>query len=183
MNGSSHSQLCKKNSCYAKLQGGPLDHNPRKTPVENSWIIILQNNSKCLLLNDKCHTRYCSVCYRRSRPEVFFKKGVLTNFAKFTGKHLCHSFFFHKVANLRPATLLKMRLWHRCVTVNFAKFLRTSFFTEHLRWLLLLLDEIQNTKKMKTRESKKRKFEKKVREIGWVVLIFLWLCLLFCRAP
>ena len=32
--------------------------------------------------------------------------------------------------------------------------------------LFSLLDEIQNTKKMKTRESKERKFEKKVREIG-----------------
>ena len=29
-----------------------------------------------------------------------------------------------------------------------------------------LLDEIQNTKKMNTRESKERKFGKKVREIG-----------------
>ena len=27
----------------------------------------------------------------------------------------------------RPATLLKMRLWHRCFSVNFAKFLRTPF--------------------------------------------------------
>ena len=26
-------------------------------------------------------------------PEVFCKKGVLRNFAKFTGKHLCQSFF------------------------------------------------------------------------------------------
>ena len=26
---------------------------------------------------------------RGSRPEVFCKKGVLRNFAKFTGKHLC----------------------------------------------------------------------------------------------
>ena len=26
---------------------------------------------------------------------------------------------------------------HRCVPVNFVKFLRTSFLTEHLRWLLL----------------------------------------------
>ena len=38
---------------------------------------------------------------------------------------------------LRPATLSKKRLWHRCFPVNFAKFLRTPFFTEHLRWLLL----------------------------------------------
>ena len=36
-----------------------------------------------------------------------------------------------------PATLLKKRLWHRCFPVNFAKFLRTRFITEHLWWLLL----------------------------------------------
>ena len=28
---------------------------------------------------------------RNSRQEVFFKKGVLENFAKFTGKHLCQN--------------------------------------------------------------------------------------------
>ena len=33
--------------------------------------------------------------------EVFCKKGVLRNFAKFTGKHLCQSLFFDKVAGLR----------------------------------------------------------------------------------
>ena len=69
---------------------------------------------------------------RNSRQEVFCKKGVLRNFAKFTGKHLCQSLFFNKVAGLRPATLLKKRLWHRCFPVNFAKFLRTPFLTEHL---------------------------------------------------
>ena len=35
---------------------------------------------------------------RSSRPEMFCKKVVLRNFAKFTGKHLCQSFFFDKVA-------------------------------------------------------------------------------------
>ena len=34
-------------------------------------------------------------------------------------------------------SLLKKRLWHRRFPVNFAKFLRTPFLTEHLRWLLL----------------------------------------------
>ena len=47
------------------------------------------------------------------RPEVFYKKGVLRNFAKFTGKYLCHSLFFNKVTDLRPATSSKKRLWHR----------------------------------------------------------------------
>ena len=40
--------------------------------------------------------------FRSSRPEVFYKKGVLRNFAKFTGKHLCQSLFFNKVAGPRP---------------------------------------------------------------------------------
>ena len=72
-----------------------------------------------------------------SRPEVFCKKGILRNFAKFTGKHLCRTLFFNIVAGLRPATLLKVRLWHRCFPMNFAIFLRIPFLTEHLRWLLL----------------------------------------------
>ena len=39
----------------------------------------------------------------------------------------------NKVAGLRPATLLKKRLWHSCFPVNFAKFLRTPFLQEHLQ--------------------------------------------------
>ena len=31
--------------------------------------------------------------------EIFCKKGVLRNFAKFTGKHLCQRLFFKKVAS------------------------------------------------------------------------------------
>ena len=34
---------------------------------------------------------------RSSLPEVFCKKGILRNFTKFTGKHLCQSIFFNKV--------------------------------------------------------------------------------------
>ena len=81
--------------------------------------------------------------YRSSRPEVFCKLGTLRNFTKFTGKHLCQGLFLNKVEGLRPTTLLKKSLWHRCFTVNFAKFLRTPFFTEHLRWLLLNLSSTE----------------------------------------
>ena len=34
-------------------------------------------------------------------------------------------------------TLLKKRLWRGYFFVNFAKFLRTPFFIEHLRWMPL----------------------------------------------
>ena len=39
---------------------------------------------------------------KNSCPEVFCKKRVLRNFTDFTGKHLCQSLFFNKVASLRP---------------------------------------------------------------------------------
>ena len=74
--------------------------------------------------------------YRRSHQRCSVRKGVLRNFKKFTGKHLCQNLFSNKVA-ARPATSLKKRLWHRCFPVNFAKFLRTPFFIENLWWLLL----------------------------------------------
>ena len=74
---------------------------------------------------------------RSNRPDVFGKKGVLRNFAKFSGKHLCQSLVFNKFVGLRPTTLFKKRLWQRCFPVNFGKFLRTPFCIEHLWWLPL----------------------------------------------
>ena len=40
---------------------------------------------------------------------------------------------------VRPATLLKKRLWHRCFPVNFVKFLRTPFLQNTSGRLLLKL--------------------------------------------
>ena len=62
---------------------------------------------------------------RSSHQRYSVTKGVLKNFAKFRGKHLCQVLFFIKVAS--PTSLLKKRLWHRCFPVNFAKFLRIPF--------------------------------------------------------
>ena len=66
-----------------------------------------------------------------SRPEVLLIK-VIQFFTKFTGKHLCCSFFFYKVAGLRQ----------RFFPVNFAKSLGTTSFFEHLLWWLLLYIKI-----------------------------------------
>ena len=61
------------------------------------------------------------------------KKGVLRNFAKFTGKHLCQSLFFNEVAVLRPVTLLKgvsgTGVFH-CESYEISK---NTFFIEQLR--------------------------------------------------
>ena len=57
---------------------------------------------------------------------MFFKIGVLKNFANFTGKHLLES-LFEKVASLKACNFIKKRLQHRCQVfpVKFTNFLRT----------------------------------------------------------
>ena len=65
--------------------------------------------------------------------------GVLKNFTKFTGKLLCQSLFFNKVASLRPATLLKKRLCQKCFPTNFVIFSRTPFSQSTSRWLFLAI--------------------------------------------
>ena len=95
-----------------------------KNLLKNTIFITVWRNASCLTARTS-HLR-CSA-----------KKDVLRNFAKFTGKDLCQSFFFNKVAGLRPATLLKKRPWHRCFPVNFAKFLRSPFLQNAFEQLLL----------------------------------------------
>ena len=66
------------------------------------------------------------------------KKGVLRELAKFAGKHLCQSLFINKVAGQGRQLYLKRDL-ARVFPVNFAKFGKTPFLTEHLWWLFLVL--------------------------------------------
>ena len=58
---------------------------------------------------------------RSSRPNVFFRKGPLRNFAKFTGKNLYFSNFIKKET-------LK-QVFH----FEFSKIFKITFFIEHLR--------------------------------------------------
>ena len=53
------------------------------------------------------------------------KKGVLRNFAKFTGKHLCQSFLF--------CNFLKKETRAQEFSCKFCEISRNTFFTEHLR--------------------------------------------------
>ena len=52
-----------------------------------------------------------------SDPQVLCKKGLLENFEKFTGKHLCQSLYIKKEYLRKP--------------------FKNTFFIEYLRWLLL----------------------------------------------
>ena len=77
--------------------------------------------------------------YRSSQQKCYVKKGALINFTKFTGKHLCQSLYFNKVAGLRTTTLLKKKLWRRYFHVDFVKFLRTPYSQNTSGRLLLVL--------------------------------------------
>ena len=56
-----------------------------------------------------------------------YRKGVLRDFTKFTGKHLCQKIFFNEVACLRPATLLKKSM-AQVFSCEFCKISKNTFF-------------------------------------------------------
>ena len=58
--------------------------------------------------------------FKRSHQRCSVKIGVVRNFTKFTGKHVCESLFFNKVCNV-----IKKETWHTCFPVTFANFLST----------------------------------------------------------
>ena len=65
---------------------------------------------------------------KKQPPVVFYKKGVLKKFVKSKG--------------LRPATLLKNRLWQTCFSVNFEKFLRQLLLQTLVFFMSLAVHEI-----------------------------------------
>ena len=67
----------------------------------------------------------CDLPLRSSNSEVFYKKGVVKNFAKFTGKHLCWRLF--SLDSKRPTTLLK-RDSKIGVSCDICKIFKKSFF-------------------------------------------------------
>ena len=73
--------------------------------------------------NDVWINSRVSAILRSSHQEVFWKKGVFKNFAKFTGKHPCQSLFFAAWG----LQLLK-RESGTGVFCDLVKFFRTPFF-------------------------------------------------------
>ena len=65
----------------------------------------------------------------------------------FTGKHLCQSLFFNKVARLRPATLLKRGSGTGVFrsSSEFCEISTNTFFTEHIWETASILDTQETT--------------------------------------
>ena len=65
---------------------------------------------------------------RSSHPELFCKRDVPRNFAKFTEKHLCQRLFFNKVVDLRPATLFKKETLPQVFSCELCEKCKNTFF-------------------------------------------------------
>ena len=131
---------------FAMLE--PLSNNKPSFTEHLRWLLLNFCGSKYFFVAE--YGIYCwqSHRFRSSHQRCSVRKGVLRNFAKLTGKHKCQNLFFNKVAGLRPSTLLKKRLWHRCFPISFAKFLRTPFIENTYGRLLqpvFVLESFENT--------------------------------------
>ena len=69
--------------------------------------------------------RLCKGSFKSSHRRCSVRKGVLGNFAKFTGKHMCQNLYFNKVAGLRQALA-------QVFSCEFCEISKNTFLTEHV---------------------------------------------------
>ena len=118
----------------------PLIFMKNKTPVksylDSSVIMFCLTPSRSLLVQNQQFNQ------QKQPPEVFCKKGVLRNFASFTGRHLCQSLFFNKVAGgacnfVKKETLAQMFSCEFCEISKYTFFLQNASggcFWKYLCW-------------------------------------------------
>ena len=114
--------------------GGKFIFNVHKTqkriedPVKQSMIkaILWKFNFFCWKATNIDVSKVTT--YRSSHLRCSLRKDVLRDFAKFTGKPLCQSFFFNKVAGL---SLFKKETLPEVFSCKFCEISKNTFFTKH----------------------------------------------------
>ena len=84
-----------------------------------------------------------AILHRSSHQRCSIRKGVLRNFAKFTGKRPCQSLLLNKVGacnSIKKVTLAQVFSYEFCKTS------KNTFFTEHL-WMIwmIIIDVCQSS--------------------------------------
>ena len=124
-------KLQKQTGNYSKICENLLFSSKKydqKTKGKLCWCV--QTSKVLKLIYSRSSLQRCSV-----------KKGVLRNFAKFTGKHLCQSLFFNKVAG--PAwTLFSQNTSGRLLLLLFI-FLNINWMNEY-NWVFRTLPNIRS---------------------------------------
>ena len=96
---------------------------------------VLAAPPKVLITTDHDLSRTYIRRSRRSHRRCSVRKGVLRNFAKFSGKHLCQSLFI----SCRPQAwnFMKKGTLAQLFSCEFCKTSKNILFIEHFWWLLL----------------------------------------------
>ena len=120
---SSYQKTRVQNLCFNNHTGvEKLKNNKLGTFIWHLSVIF------CFIYPAQSFFQSCKQPSNKTKIKKVFLKMSLNS----QGKHLSQSLYFNKVADLRPATLLKKKLWHRGFYVNFKKFARTLFYITFL---------------------------------------------------
>ena len=96
----------------------------------NNFVKAYEKRSSYVLGCYKVVSKRCGTNFRRSHQRCSMKKGVLKEISQNSQGNICSRVSF-----------LKKRLWHRCLPMNFVKFLRTPFLQNTTGRLLLISDD------------------------------------------
>ena len=119
-----------------------------KTTQNHPQLSLIKSDCERVLRNERLYKGFLNFYHHEhlslevATRGVLQKKSVLRNFIKFIEKHLCQRLFCSEVTGLRPATLLKKETLAQLFSCKFCKIFKNTFFTEHLRQLLLYLEKI-----------------------------------------
>ena len=88
---------------FIEIWQNSLENTSRRLLLNlvQNWHLLLESFWKIILDVWRFIFDSTSLQFEKQPPEVFYKKSVLRNFTKFTGKHQSRSLFFNKVAGLR----------------------------------------------------------------------------------
>ena len=109
-------------------------------PIIKSCLILLSSFKEdcCEILLLRWQSVFLKITYfhaQKQPPEVFlfYKKGVLRNFARFTEKHLCQSLFLLKFIRPQACNFIKKETLTQVFSCEFCEIFKNSLFTEHLQ--------------------------------------------------
>ena len=120
-------------NCYTTRFFSLIQNYMRRWNYSRQWRSQKFPSGKTVILLKPCARTHCEIFlsvfrkYRSSHPEVFCKKSVLKNFAKFTGKQLCQSLFFNKVAG-QACNFVKKETLVQVFSCEFCEIFRNTFF-------------------------------------------------------
>ena len=105
------------------------NYNIVRDRFETDSVNVMKNRS---LVAKKQRKSQYMLAARSNHQRCSIKKGVLKNFTKFTGKHLCQRLFFNKVPG-QACNFIKKESLTQVFSCEFCKNFKNTFFTEHLR--------------------------------------------------